>query len=66
MKNYKGKYLPNTILIISNDNSFCLFLESLDVSGLVLRIADLLLRLFCILNIPELFLYRAIYTHQMR
>ena len=45
---------------------FCLFLGSLDVSGLVLRIADLVLRLFCILNIPEFFLYRAIYTHQMR
>ena len=66
MNNNRGKYLPSTILIISNEHIFVLFLGSLGVSGLVLRIADMLLRLFCILNIPEFFIYRAIYTHQMR
>ena len=45
---------------------FFRFLGGLDVSGLVLRIADLLVRVFSILNIPEFFLYRAIYSHQMR
>ena len=52
---------------VSNDIGFFIsFLGGVDVYGIVLRTANLLLSLFSFLNIPEFFLYRAIYARQKR